>query len=169
MDFQRLLIGVAFTVCGSANASTVFMATDGSVNFFNINLAAGSTLAMFDDNDDGTFANDHLEIPLPSAVDIAPDGSGGFSATSTASPNNAITLTTAPWYVLAVSNDGGTTWMGDSFAACGSVSQSCTISFSDGTILSVDSAVALVPVPAAVWLFGSGLVGLTGFAKRKAA
>ena len=32
-----------------------FMTTDGNVNFFNINLAAGSTLAMFDDNDDVTF------------------------------------------------------------------------------------------------------------------
>lgn len=168
MSFKRLLIGVAFTVCGSANASTVFMTTDGSVNFFNINLTAGSTLAMFDDNDDVTFAND-LVIPLPSAVNIASDGLGDFTATSTASPNNAITLTTDSWYVLAVSNDGGSSWSGDSFAACSSVSQSCTVSFDDGTILSVDSAVAVVPVPAAVWLFGSGLVGLIGFAKRKAA
>jgi hypothetical protein len=27
--------------------------------------------------------------------------------------------------------------------------------------------VSAVPVPAAVWLFGSGLIGLTGLAKRK--
>lgn len=33
------------------------------------------------------------------------------------------------------------------------------------TVLSVSS----VPVPAAVWLFGSGLIGLVGFAKRKKA
>ncbi|MCW9006033.1 MAG: VPLPA-CTERM sorting domain-containing protein [Gammaproteobacteria bacterium] len=25
----------------------------------------------------------------------------------------------------------------------------------------------VVPVPAAVWLFGSGLIGLAGFARRK--
>jgi len=167
MDFKRLLIVVAFTVCGSANASTVFMTTDGSVNFFNINLSAGSTLAMFDDNDDVTFVND-LPIPLPSAVNIAPDGLGDFTATSTAPLNNSITLTTNPWYVLAVSNDSGLTWMGDSFAACDSVSQSCTVSFADGSVLSVDAAVTPVPVPAAVWLFGSGLIGLIGFAKRKA-
>jgi len=30
-------------------------------------------------------------------------------------------------------------------------------------------AVAVVPVPAAVWLFGSGLIGLIGFARRKSA
>ncbi|MGB5475144.1 MAG: VPLPA-CTERM sorting domain-containing protein [Gammaproteobacteria bacterium] len=166
MNFKRLLIGLALAVCGSANAATVFMTTDGNVNFFNINLAAGSTLAMFDDNDDVTFVND-LIIPLPSAVDIVADGLGDFTATSKAPPNNSITLTTNPWYVLAVSNDGGASWMGDSFAACDSISQSCTVSFADGSVLSVDAAV--VPVPAAVWLFGSGLLGLVGIARRKQA
>jgi len=31
------------------------------------------------------------------------------------------------------------------------------------------TSVSAVPVPAAVWLFGSGLIGLAGFAKRKKA
>lgn len=35
------------------------------------------------------------------------------------------------------------------------------------TVLSVDSTV--VPIPAAVWLFGSGLIGLVGVARRKKA
>ena len=30
------------------------------------------------------------------------------------------------------------------------------------------SGVSAVPVPSAVWLFGSGLIGLVGFARRKA-
>lgn len=166
MNYKGLFVGVALTACGSANASTVFMTTDGNVNFFNVNLAGGSTLAMFDDDDDGTFATD-LAIPLPSAVNVVPDGFGDYTATSTALPNNAITLTTNPWYVLAVSDDGGMSWMGDSFAACDSVSGSCTVSFADGSVLSVDAAI--VPVPAAVWLFGSGLLGLVGIARRKKA
>jgi hypothetical protein len=166
MDFKRFLIGTAFAICGSANASTVFMTTDGNVNFFNINLAAGSTLAMFDDNDDVTFLNG-LVIPLPSAVDIVANGIGDYTATSTAPPNNSINLTTNPWYVLAVSTNGGASWVGDSSAACNSVSRSCTVSFTDGTVLSVDAAV--VPVPPAVWLFGSGLLGLVGIARRKKA
>ena len=32
----------------------------------------------------------------------------------------------------------------------------------------VGASVQVVPVPAAVWLFGTGLIGLIGFAKRKA-
>jgi hypothetical protein len=33
----------------------------------------------------------------------------------------------------------------------------------------IDNVSAVVPVPAAVWLFGSGLLGLVGIAKRKKA
>lgn len=36
-------------------------------------------------------------------------------------------------------------------------------------LITVDGAVATVPVPAAVWLFGSGLIGLVVFARRKKA
>jgi hypothetical protein len=39
----------------------------------------------------------------------------------------------------------------------------------DGKALSTINAYAVVPVPAAVWLFGSGLLGLVGIAKRKKA
>jgi hypothetical protein len=50
---------------------------------------------------------------------------------------------------------------------------SVTIAFS----LSADSSVGIsgfvsqtpVPVPAAIWLFGSGLIGLAGIARRRAA
>ena len=43
-----------------------------------------------------------------------------------------------------------------------------SVEFFDGVnILEVD--VQVVPVPAAVWLFGSGLIGLIGVARRKAA
>jgi len=37
------------------------------------------------------------------------------------------------------------------------------------TFGSIDSLVSAVPVPAAVWLFGSGLLGLAGMARRKQA
>lgn len=41
-------------------------------------------------------------------------------------------------------------------------------SFNSDTIFSGNIANTVVPVPAAVWLFGSGLIGLIGIARRKA-
>lgn len=38
-----------------------------------------------------------------------------------------------------------------------------------GTSPGISGSVGVVPVPAAVWLFGSGLIGLVGLARRKAA
>ena len=40
---------------------------------------------------------------------------------------------------------------------------------SDRSLLEVDGLSAVIPVPAAVWLFGSGLVGLIGIARTKQA
>jgi hypothetical protein len=39
----------------------------------------------------------------------------------------------------------------------------------DGKAVSHVDAYGVVPVPAAVWLFGSGLLGLVGIARRKSA
>ncbi len=41
------------------------------------------------------------------------------------------------------------------------------LSLSDGAEFALAGALAPVPVPAAVWLFGSGLLGLVGIARRK--
>lgn len=43
-----------------------------------------------------------------------------------------------------------------------------TWTFSTSSIDSYSMSIATVPVPAAVWLFGSGLLGLIGVARRKA-
>ena len=42
-----------------------------------------------------------------------------------------------------------------------------TWSFSSQSLTSYSMTVTAVPVPAAVWLFGSGLIGLAGIARRK--
>ena len=52
-------------------------------------------------------------------------------------------------------------------AACGAGAGCVSDYFIDNVSISAD--VNAVPVPAAVWLFGSGLVGLVGIAKRKKA
>ena len=38
-----------------------------------------------------------------------------------------------------------------------------------GNTIYLEGTVSTIPVPAAVWLFGSGLIGLAGFSKRKKA
>ena len=157
-----ILSGIALLASGMANASTVFMPTNPDVNFFNLTLASGSTLAMFDDNDAGYI--NPLAVPLPSLVLIGgPDTSGDFTATNVNS--QSITLTGNNWFALAVDNGSG--WTGDIFSSCSSLSNACTVVFNDGTVLTVDTQVAAIPVPTALWLFGTGLLGLAGVARRK--
>ena len=50
---------------------------------------------------------------------------------------------------------------------CGANSACVSDAYFDNVTISTD--VSAVPVPAAVWLFGSGLLGLIGVARRKAA
>jgi len=39
----------------------------------------------------------------------------------------------------------------------------------NGSTIGIDLQTAVVPIPAAIWLFGSGLIGLIGIARRKKA
>ena len=75
--------------------------------------------------------------------------------------------------------DGGTTWYGDAFYSLAGGSPDtyeivfdgldCTLPCDareiSGSTIGVD--LQPVPVPAAVWLFGSGLLGLVGVARRR--
>lgn len=163
MNFKQYLLGIALAVCGTANAATVFMPTNADVNFFNLTLASGSVLAMFDNSDTG-FTNP-LAIPLPSKVVIGgPDVSGDFTATNILS--QSLTLTGNNWFILATNNNNAG-WTADVASGCSAQSGACTVLFADGTVLSVDTQVAAVPVPAAMWLFGSGLLGLAGIVRKK--
>ena len=71
-----------------------------------------------------------------------------------------------------LSGTGGTTFSADNSLVCGQacVTMSALLSF---TLTEQDSAafsgkvVQAVPLPAAAWLFGSGLIGLGGLARRR--
>jgi hypothetical protein len=73
-------------------------------------------------------------------------------------------------YVQGTALSGTSTYNGLTFAALGMNVGSYTWSWGSGnTADSLTLNVGAVPVPAAVWLFGTALVGLVGFSKRKKA
>ena len=162
MNFKGLLTGIVLLGSGTANAATVFAPTDGDVNFLLSTLSFGTLLAMFDDSDQ-SYTGSSLAITVPEIVGIAgPTGSGDFIATNESAAT--LTLSGSDQFILGISTDGGSTWSGDtSVTYLGA--NAYTVSFSDGSVLEVD--VQVIPVPAAVWLFGTGLVGLVAVARRR--
>ena len=84
-----------------------------------------------------------------------------------------ITLSNNTNFVLGVTWDGGATYWGDTDFAPQSSPDSYLILFDgmdgqrprSGVTLAID--LAPIPVPPAVWLFGSGLLGLVAVARRR--
>ena len=70
-------------------------------------------------------------------------------------------------YIRTIGSNGGVFLEDYSLVASDNYSQSGTISANPITWLLVRDT-TVVPVPAAAWLFGSGLLGLVGLARRKA-
>ena len=163
MKIRNILLGLAFLASGTANAATVFAPTDGDVNFLNSTLGGSTLLAVFDDADQG-YGGGSLTVTVPEIVGFTGPFSGGdYIATGT---GGTLTLTGSDHFILGISTDGGSSWSADT-SVISQGANSYTVNFSDGSVLEVD--VRVVPVPAAVWLFGSGLLGLIGIARRKTA
>jgi hypothetical protein len=162
-----MLAGSLLYSPGSLQAATVFAANDGNVNFLFADLP-GATLAMFDDSDQ-SYLGSFINIPLPSIVGIFGPVNGNNDYLATNSLSNTLTLTGSNHFILGLSTDGGANWIAESsFTSVGA--NAYTINFdSVGSLLMVDvKDVPAVPLPAAVWLFGSGVLALAGLARRKA-
>lgn len=164
-----LSLGFVLLVSGSANATTIFEPTDGDVNFLISTLPDGTLLSMWDDSD-MTFVGDSLAISVPEMINFTAGGNdiGDFTATNEASAT--LNLTASDRFILGISTDGGTNWSGDTgvdFLGANSYN----VNFSNGTVLTIDVEVIEppqeVPVPAAIWLFGFGLLGLIGIARQR--
>jgi len=162
-------ICLAFLIHLPVSAATVFAPTDGDVNFITNDLSVGTLLALFDDSD--TSNSDGLNILtgagsgnfVTGVAYIAADtlNPGDYTASN---PSGTIALTGSNWFTLAISTDGGTNWSSDTGYDY-LENNTYNVYFADGSVLEID--VRVVPVPAAVWLFGSGLLGLVGVARRK--
>ena len=111
-------------------------------------------------------------------VDFAswtPFGTGNFGAWD-ASSGDALHLQSNPLigvpngYISGANISGNATKNGSSFASLGFTPGSYVSTLTNGSnVDTVTVNIGAVPVPAAVWLFGSGLLGLVGMAKRKKA
>jgi hypothetical protein len=161
-----MLAGSVLLSSGSVQASTVFAANDGNVNFLFGDLQ-GATLAMFDDSDQ-SYLGASINIPLPSVVGIFGPVNGNNDYLATNSLSDTLTLSGSNQFILGISTDGGANWLTDS-SVTSVGANAYTVTFNNiGSVLMVDvNDVPAVPVPAAIWLFTSGLVAMLGLARRK--
>ena len=165
MKLRNVLLATSLLASTSvANATSVFYPTDGDINFiFEGGALGGLTLAIFDEEADfGVGPN--LEVDVPELI--------FWDGVDTLSDIDTNSLTIDGDFVLAVSDDGGTTWTGGDINP-GSVftlpeANTYAVQFAGLGGIEVVVDLAPVPVPAAVWLFGSGLLGLVGVARRRA-
>ncbi len=165
------LIGlVTILSVARVDAATIFAPTDGNVNFLAGNLT-GAQLAIFDDSDQ-LYGGSSLAVQLGDQVGFVGPGLGAdFVATNASNipGSQTLTLTGSDNFILGLSIDNGANWLTDSNVASAGIN-AYTVSFETGNnIIQVDvQVIPAIPVPAAVWLFGSGLLGLVGIARRKA-
>ena len=182
MKISQLALAVTLSFSAAlANASTILFPTDGDVNFFGPSnfIESGFSLAIFDDSEavasgaqitsstgmlvvnmtDGTFVDGGV-IDFLGNVGVG----GAYQA------SNQVVLFdfvgSNDDFIVGLSTDGGATWFADT-GFTGNPGNSGVMTFNvAGETFLVD--VQSVPVPAAVWLFGSGLLGLVGVARRRA-
>lgn len=172
---KSTFVAMALLAAGSSHAATVLSPTDGDVNFFNISLTNVPWAFELFMLDDSTVINNSLTsasgllIPLPSIVGVSgPIGSNYIATNANA---QTLLLTGSDHFVLAIHNLNTNAWIEDSGAiSMGANAERIIFEYTNANqttaILAVDVAIAPVPVPAAIWLFGSGLLGLAGFGKR---
>jgi hypothetical protein len=160
---------MAFLVSLSANAASVYWEpTNADVNF-SYTTVAGYDLGLFDVDDFDAAQANPLMLNTAATVDTIGIVADGIDFTATSSvTSNSITLFNDNQFVLAITD--GFDWFEPlSWFEVAPNSNIYDITFSNGSVLSIDATPTLVPVPVAIWLFGSGLIGLVGLARRKTA
>jgi hypothetical protein len=150
-----------------ANAATIFWEpTNEDVNFI-YTTVSGYSLSIFDVDDFDTAQTNPLMLNTATGSDtvaIVPSGTD-FDATSTVT-GNSTTLFNDDQFVLAIS-DGANWFEPLSWFETAAGSNIYEVTFSNGIVTSIDAVPTIVPVPAAAWLFGSGLLGLIGLSRHR--
>jgi len=173
-----LLVSILFIVyIGTASASTVNFQLTGNVTYTDagnlFGLTAPTTISAtgsYDSSDldgSGTGSIDFLTVP-PQSLTITV-GSIVFTEADDDDAIMEMSITTNNFNFL---NYGGTvtTVDGDQLFTSLPANNFIGTDSSGGSILGTwdtSSFQTAVPIPAAVWLFGSGLLGLAGIARKK--
>ena len=159
-----LVLGV---ISASANAATIFQASDGNINVADTTI--GGSFAIFDNE---TALNDGTSLlEIIKGDKIVANGTAPDSVVSLTNVRTSVTLDiTDSNFVFGASTTSGSPWtLGTGTELYFAGSDHWNITFADlGPELKVVVDIQAIPVPAAVWLFGSGLIGLIGIARRKA-
>ena len=172
---KSVFMAVTLLAAGTTHAVTVLTPTDGDVNFFNISLTNvpwAFELYMLDDStviNNSLTASNGLLVALPSIVGVSGPVDSNYIATNSAA--QTLVLTASDNFILAIRNLNTGDWIEDiGVVGLGANAQRITFEYTNANnttaILAVDVAIAPIPVPAAIWLFGSGLLGLAGLGRR---
>jgi len=170
-------------LCGQASAATIGWSTAPSTINVNDTFSLNITGSGFTSNVDGGGVNISFDSSVLSVVSVSIDETvwdfGGAGISTGATDNLAGTIDGIMVNTYGTVN-GSFDVATILFQAIGSGSSALTLSeyalnpwASGGVLLNPDmvnssvTVISSVPVPTAVWLLGSGLIGLLGVAKRK--
>ena len=159
------LLGLcALLMASQINAATVLVPSDGDVNFV-VNQPFVETwdysLAIFDEAAMTSIVAGEI-TNVSSIINVTL--TGPFSGLNGPTYQGLLSLTNN--FIVGLSVDAGSTWLADSGSSFGV--NTALLEFDVRGVSQVFVVdVNPVPVPAAVWLFGSGLIGLVGVARRK--
>lgn len=160
MNIRNILLGISLIVVASAaNAATVFIPTDGNINF--ADQTGNFDLAIFD-------SLTNLQSNPASRLDVSLGDKVGHDNPVTQLTN--ITAGSSPFNVtdgnFIIGGYDGSNWVGGIGTQYGDTVYKLTFNGITGGALVVD--IQVVPIPSAIWLFGAGLLGLVGVARRRA-
>lgn len=171
---KAILATSALVFATSLQAATVFAPTDQNVNVFPNSTGGTSDLqvGMFDDSDT-SYAGPFLNVDIANGDTLAfsPTIGANTNYTVTNYAGGTLTLTSGDSFSFALRQSAGA-WMSPDNVVCNGRTHSCQVAwngFSSNLVVDVAKVVppASVPLPAAAWLFGSGLLGLVGVSRRR--
>ncbi|HEY9199382.1 MAG TPA: hypothetical protein VIR60_08450 [Gammaproteobacteria bacterium] len=173
MDRKLLAAFLGTAMCSSAQA-IVFSPTDTTVNFVPI-LGVGPTLIGLFDDSDMDFSGGYLAVQSSGDQASFSPTAGGFSLSNASGlAPTTFALSGSDYFTLAAWSPLTNSWLAPDAVYCSAVSSSCALSWSGILVeLAVDLVetppFAAIPIPSSVFLFGSGLMGLTVVARRRVA